>query len=126
VSYPRDVRFVLSLISVFASACMGVSNISRARAHELVASGAQLVDVRTPTEFADRHAEPAINVPLGDLDRRMNELDREKPVIVYCHSGARAGIAARKLERAGFRHVYSLGALQHWDYEPSGIRQSFE
>jgi rhodanese-related sulfurtransferase len=52
----------------------------------LVDEDAQLVEVLPEAEFEDEHLPGAINVPLKTLDReRARQLDRERPVIVYCH-----------------------------------------
>jgi len=89
--------------------------ISSAEARKLIAAGARLVDVRTPEEFADTHIEGAINLPLGDLSRRLAELTpKEQPIVVYCRSGNRSGRAKRALEQAGFTAVHDLGAMGNW------------
>ena len=52
---------------------------------ELLQAGAQLVEVLPEAEYADQHLPGAINIPLKTLDRPTTaELDRERPVIVYC------------------------------------------
>lgn len=90
-------------------------DISSTRAHELVAAGARLVDVRSPGEFAGVHLDGARNIPVGDIGRRAQELgDKGKPVIVYCASGARSAMAKRTLKSAGFSEVYNLGAMNNW------------
>lgn len=83
----------------------------RARARQLVAAGAALVDVRTPGEFADGHADGALNIPLDALGGRLDELDallggdRTKPLVVYCRTGRRSGIAQRMLTERGYGDV---------------------
>lgn len=90
-----------------------LSSIDRKEAHTLVAQGGVLVDVRSPREFEGGHPPEAVNIPVGDLDARMGELDRRRPVIVYCHSGVRATVAASKLRKAGYE-VHNIGSLDHW------------
>lgn len=70
----------------------------------------QLLDVRTPGEFAKGHLARAVNVDWNgsDFDRRIAALDRERPVFVYCLSGSRSSQAARRLAAAGFHRVYDL------------------
>ena len=54
-------------------------------ARRLVESGARLVDVRTPGEFAAGHLPGAINIPVQDLERRLHELGpKQAPIVVYC------------------------------------------
>ena len=100
-------------------ASAGVPRVDGAEARRLVAEGAVLLDVRTPREFARGHAEPAVNVPLGELAARLDELPRDRPVITYCMAGARSRQAAAALEEAGF-DVRDLGSLSAWEAAPGG------
>ncbi len=91
----------------------GKTSSSGARA--MVASGARLLDVRTPGEFAGGHLPGAVNIPLGELSKRTSEVGGpESAVVVYCLSGMRSGQAARLLKQAGFRQVADLGAMSRW------------
>ena len=79
---------------------------------EKIAAGARVVDVRTPAEFADGAYKGAINIPLSVLPVRMNELEpKDKPIVLYCASGARSGQGARVLKHAGFKDVVNAGGL---------------
>jgi phage shock protein E len=101
-------------------ACAGCATDTSSReAHELVDHGALLVDVRSKSEFAERHIAGSINVPVEDLKRRLSELPN-RPLVVYCHTGARAGFAASILRKAGFE-VHNLGSIARWLRDPSGI-----
>jgi len=62
-----------------------------------------LLDVRSPAEFAEGHAEGAINIPVGELSFRLRELNGSAPIAVYCRSGARSAAAARLLRLGGFK-----------------------
>ena len=66
-----------------------------------------LLDVRTPREFARRHAEGAINIPVDDLRDRLGELPKDKPLYLICQSALRSYIACRILQQEGFdcRHM---------------------
>lgn len=79
---------------------------------------AQIIDVRTPQEFAAGHIENALNINwLGD-DFVVNaeKLDKTKPVFVYCKTSNRSPQAAAKLEELGFKTIYNLqGGLLKWD-----------
>ena len=90
-----------------------VVRVDGAEAHRLVAAGATLVDVRTPEEFADGHAEGARNIPVHEVASRAGEISRDHPVVVYCASGARSAQAAATLSRMGYR-VHDLGTLNAW------------
>lgn len=88
---------------------------SSTEARRLVESGARLVDVRTPGEFASGHLPGAINIPLDQIGARADELKKEsKPVVLYCASGVRSGQAKRILAGAGIADVHDLGAMSRW------------
>lgn len=89
------------------------ATVSSSEAHQLVARGAVLLDVRTPEEFAAGHLEGARNIPLGELSARMGELPRDRPVVVYCRSGARSARAVARLREAGYQ-ARDLGAMSAW------------
>ena len=84
-----------------------------------------LVDVRTPVEYELGHISGAINLPLDDLRERMNEIDREKPVYLYCGIGLRGYLASNILLESGFQDVRNLiGGCKIYnaaikDYRPS-------
>ena len=80
-------------------------------------SNVQLIDVRTPEEFADGHLENALNIDInGDsFDADVAKMDKTRPVLVYCRSGGRSSSAAEKLKDKGFKEVYDLsGGITAW------------
>lgn len=68
----------------------------------------QLVDVREAEEFSLGQIPGAVNIPLGELRRRTNEISRDKSVVLYCAVGLRSYLAARILMNKGFKDVKSL------------------
>lgn len=77
----------------------------------------QLIDVRTPEEYAVGHLEGArlIDFYSPDFSAQMNKLDKNKPVAVYCAVGGRSGSAAEQLHKMGFTKVYDLaGGIRAW------------
>lgn len=93
----------------------GRGDVSNSEARRLVEAGARLVDVRTPQEFAAGHIPGAVNIPVQDFERRMGELTgKERPIVLYCRSGARSSRAARMLKSAGYAEVHDLGAMSRW------------
>jgi phage shock protein E len=70
-----------------------------------------ILDVRSPGEFAGGHVPGARNVPHTSIAGALNRLDASKPVILYCRSGARSGLAASILRGAGFRDVIDVGPM---------------
>ncbi len=81
----------------------------RARLPELEKEGAVFVDVRTPAEFAAGSRPGSLNIPLDTLPAGAARLDKDKPVILCCASGARSGIAAAILKRQGFKKALNAG-----------------
>lgn len=78
-------------------------------------AGMQFLDVREPSEFRGGHVKGFRNVPLGQLKSHLDELDREQPVVVMCHSGARSNQAARMLAKQGFADVRNVrGGMMAW------------
>ena len=76
-----------------------------------IEAGARIVDVRAPEEFRDGSYPGAVNIPLQALGARLQELSKEVPVVLYCASGGRSGLAARQLKQAGFTDVVNAGGL---------------
>lgn len=77
----------------------------------------QLLDVRTPSEFNNGHIKGAENIDFNESDFRekVAKLDREKPILIYCHSGNRSGKASMVLKELGFKEVYDLqGGFSNW------------
>jgi rhodanese-related sulfurtransferase len=78
----------------------------------------QLLDVRTPSEFNNGHIKGAENIDFtgSDFKEKVAKLDREKPVLIYCHSGNRSGKASLILKELGFKEVYDLqGGYSNWN-----------
>ena len=73
---------------------------------------ASIVDVRTPEEYLEGHYPGAINIPLNELPNRLEEFKEMKaPIVAYCRSGARSGMAVSMLKQNGFSEVYNGGGL---------------
>lgn len=81
------------------------------------APAAPVVDVRTPEEFAKGHLQNAVNINWNgsDFQNQIAQLDKSKPVFVYCLSGKRSAAAASKMRSDGFKTVYELdGGIMKW------------
>ena len=61
------------------------TSVTRAQVRDLLAADAQLVEVLPADEYRWAHLPGAVNLPLKELDARTDQLDRSRPVIVYCH-----------------------------------------
>lgn len=89
--------------------------IDGATAQRLQAGGVTVVDVRTPMEFQAGHVPGAINIPFDQVAARTAELGaRDKPLLLYCRTGRRSGIAAAELVKQGFTAVYDFRSLSDW------------
>jgi sulfur dioxygenase len=87
--------------------------------HEAAHSGGvQIVDVREPAEFDGPlgHIANAASIPLGELQARLDTLDRARPVVAVCRSGSRSARAVVMLQQAGFTQAANLagGMLRWW------------
>lgn len=98
----------------------GLWEIDPRALHERRGAGAQLLDVREPAEFDGPlgHVAGATPLPLGELSARLGELDKARPVVTICRSGARSARAALMLGQAGFGQVANLaGGMLRWRTE---------
>lgn len=110
-------RWFLLAAAMSLAACPspngGPSTVTGADARRMVAAGATLLDVRTPDEFRDGHLEGARNIPVAELDGRIGEVPRGRPVVVYCASGSRSARATSVLRGAGY-DARNLGPMDAW------------
>ncbi len=77
---------------------------------DLLANGAQIIDVRTKGEFQSGHIKGAVNIPLDSLKNNLSKLKKDKPLITCCASGMRSASAKGLLKANGFVDVYNGGA----------------
>jgi rhodanese-related sulfurtransferase len=76
---------------------------------ELVKKGAQIVDVRTRSEYASGHVKGSVNIPLNELSSQSNKIKKNAPIITCCASGMRSASAKSTLSALGFKEVYNGG-----------------
>jgi len=75
----------------------------------------QLIDVRTPGEYSDGHLAKAKLIPLQELQNRLAEIDKRKPILLYCGSGHRSRKALKILQDSGYiRARHMEGGLNAW------------
>lgn len=76
---------------------------------------AQLIDVREPQEFKNGHILGSRNIPVTQMKQRLIEIRKDKPVYLYCQSGARSARAAQLLHKKGYEDIYQLkGGFKKW------------
>lgn len=76
---------------------------------------AHIIDVREAAELRARKIPDVMNIPLGLLEFRMNELDKKKQYFIICQSGGRSSQAYRFLEYQGFDVVNVEGGMHAWN-----------
>jgi phage shock protein E len=91
-----------------------LNSFSKKDACKLLKEGAQLVDVRSSSEFSQGALPNAISLPLQSIMAADNLLDRAKPIILYCVSGARSATAKNYLDQMGYHEVYNLGSFKNY------------
>jgi molybdopterin/thiamine biosynthesis adenylyltransferase/rhodanese-related sulfurtransferase len=75
----------------------------------------ELIDVREAFEYEIARIDGAKLIPLGEIAERADELPRERPIVVHCHSGQRSAQAVRLLQQRGFATVFNLeGGIDGW------------
>lgn len=96
----------------------GAENLSAAQATLLInREDALVLDVREANEWSAGHIAGARHITLGQLGKRLSELDKfkEKPIIVICATGNRSGSACGQLKKGGFTKVFNLaGGVSAW------------
>jgi rhodanese-related sulfurtransferase len=86
-----------------------------------------IIDVREANEFKNGHIDSAINTPLGNFEKHIEQLKKDKhnPLIVVCQTGTRSTTACKKLTAAGFDQVFSMiGGMQSWQENNYPIKKS--
>jgi rhodanese-related sulfurtransferase len=89
--------------------------VSREQAQKLIDEGAQLIDVRVDHEWAAGHLPGATHLPLAELSERTGEIDKERPVLLYCRGGNRSTMAAAALAEAGYDAAKLSEGIVGWD-----------
>ncbi|MGG3281380.1 rhodanese-like domain-containing protein [Paenibacillus solani] len=74
-----------------------------------------IIDVRETEEVAEGKIPGAVNIPLGLIEFRKQDLDRSKEYVLVCRSGGRSGRAAEYLEGQGYRVVNMTGGMLAWE-----------
>ena len=102
---------IATIAVIILKRVLGGGKVASSIVKQKLESGAIIVDVRTPEEFRDGAYPGAKNIPLSDLGPRLGEIPKDKPVVLYCASGARSSSAARAMKQAGYADVINAGGL---------------
>jgi adenylyltransferase/sulfurtransferase len=103
---------------------MHQTDISPAEVAEKIASGEDvvLIDVREPYEWETGHVPQATHIPMREVPTRLDDIPRDKEVVMICRSGGRSERVRQYLEQMGYTRVKNLvGGMQRWarDVDPS-------
>ncbi len=108
-------------IVMFAGSTMAgiAKNLSPDEAYQLVQGKGQelfLLDVRTPGEYREARLSNAKLIPISQLLKRLQEVPKNRPILVYCAVGSRSSQVVGYMARVGFPEVYNLyGGLYAWN-----------
>ncbi|MEK5330907.1 MULTISPECIES: rhodanese-like domain-containing protein [unclassified Lysinibacillus] len=96
-----------------------MKEIAAKEVQEALAQGEtlKLIDVREVDEVQEGHIPGVIHIPLGLLEFRMHELNKNETYIMVCRSGARSGRATQFLESQGFDVTNMVGGMLAWEGE---------
>lgn len=117
-------NLIFLLFSIFTISCRSQSrgeiqsiDIQTVKT-EVIGKNVQLVDVRTSKEYNAGHIDGAINIDLLDdaaFTEKIMDLDKEKPVYIYCQMGGRSKKASQKLKNMGFKTIFDYsGGYGEW------------
>lgn len=120
---------VFVALSFMVNAQTKTSPLTASAFYELISrnESLQLIDVRTPEEFASGHIKGAVNISLYDKDFAglVAQLKKNEPVFVYCKGGGRSREAAGKMEELGFTDIHDLrGGITAWKKNKLPIQES--
>lgn len=76
---------------------------------DLINKGAQIIDVRSPSEFSSGNVKGSINIPLNELELNSHKIKKNTPIITCCASGMRSASAKSTLHTLGYKEVYNGG-----------------
>jgi rhodanese-related sulfurtransferase len=106
---------ILAGIFIFLPKGTPPPEITPAQAYEKYQQGAFILDVRTQEEWDEFHIAGSTLIPLDELADRVNEVPKDRDIVVVCRSGRRSQSGAAILQNAGFTHVSSMsGGLNAW------------
>ncbi len=113
------VLFIALIVYLIASSGSSTTDklaleVSVDQAYEMYQSGAFVVDVRTPAEWDEYHAPNTTLIPLDELQARLNEMPKDKEIVVVCRSGNRSQQGRDILLAAGYNATSMTGGLKEW------------
>lgn len=110
---------VIAVIVIYFITRMFPTNVRNIRSAQLKGElndkNKQFVDVRTSGEYKGNHIRQFQNIPLQLLEQKINQLSKDKEIVVICQSGMRSNKACKILKKRGFKHVTNVkGGMSAW------------
>ncbi|HLS31209.1 MAG TPA: rhodanese-like domain-containing protein [Flavobacteriaceae bacterium] len=90
---------------------------------DFIKKDAQLIDVRSEGEFAIGHAKESTNIPMQQVPNHLDDLDKNRPIIVFCRTGSRSKMTKEFLLTHGFDEVLNGGSWQQMDKLVKSVKQ---
>ena len=107
--------FFLVIFTELRRKAQGLVNVEASAAVKLINSDATVVDLRNAEAFGRGHIVGAKNIAFEDLDAKLGQLDKSKPIIAVCDAGVSSNRAVDKLKKAGFEAAFGLkGGMNAW------------
>ena len=106
----KVVLLLLMMVAIATQVRAAEQNISARDVKSLMEKNKNiyLLDVRTPQEYSQGRLAGSVLIPLGEFERRIREVPKNKIIIVYCAVGSRSKPAASFLSQQGYKDVYNM------------------
>ncbi|TKB49815.1 rhodanese-like domain-containing protein [Ferrimonas sediminicola] len=107
-------RSLIAIVMLLCSTLTLASERATEAWRQIDRAEAVIIDVRSPGEYAQARLKGAINIPYDVIGQEIGQLGlaKDQPIVVYCRSGRRSGIAQEVLQSQGFNRVFNGGGLQ--------------
>lgn len=105
------------LLAATVAVSAGYRNVTSADTRKIIEQkkNVYLLDVRTPGEYQQARLKGSVLIPINEIERRLNEVPRNRPVVVFCAVGSRSNLVAGFLASKGYREVYNMqDGLMGW------------
>lgn len=108
-------KLIIALLGLLSlTSCQSTEDLARYK--DLIKSNNAIgLDVRTPQELTENPAQGAKHIPLNELSKKTDELDKNQKILIFCEAGGRASAAKELLESKGFTNVENIGDWRTWN-----------
>ncbi|MGL4910863.1 MAG: rhodanese-like domain-containing protein [Romboutsia sp.] len=116
----KDVSNVEDGVSEYEYDLVEYTDLTASQFEKMISenSDAIILDPRDKKDFSKGHIENSINIPLSEIESRLDELSKDKPVLIYCNVGRKSAEAANILQNNGFSKVYNaIDGVKEYDFK---------